>query len=84
MPVIISSVPYAAKYIHEYKAGFIVDNTPEDVFRVANVVYNNPSMLGLLRQEVHKLYEKFNADIVLDQAFRAMLNHSHNEKDNTI
>src|SRR3989339_661284 len=49
LPVIISSVPYAAKYIHEYKAGFIVDNTPEDVFRVANVVYNNPSMLGLLR-----------------------------------
>lgn len=84
LPVIISSVPYAAKYIHEYKAGFIVDNTPEDVFRVTNAVYNNPSMLGFLRQGVDKLYEKFNADIVLDLAFRAMLNHSHNEKDNTI
>jgi len=80
LPVIISSVPYAAKYIQEYNAGFVVDNSVEDFYRVLKLVYDDSSLLSTLRQGIDKLYEKFNADIVLDKAFSEMLTHSNNKR----
>lgn len=76
LPVIISPVPYAAKYIHDYQAGLIVDNNPEDVWQALRRIYENPSLLESLRRGVDKLYTAFKADKVLSEAFSAMLDRA--------
>lgn len=73
LPVVTSTVPYFAKYIHDYNAGIIVDNDPEDIRRSLLKVYNNPSALEAMRRGVDKLYHTYKADKVLDTAFRAMV-----------
>lgn len=69
LPVVTSTVPYFSKYINEYKAGFVVDNNPKEVYKVLSKVYNNPALLKTLKRGVDKLYNKYSADKVLDIAF---------------
>lgn len=73
LPIIISTVPYFAKYIHDYNAGIIVDNNPEDIRRALQKIYRNPSILNEMRKGVDKLYNLYNADKVLEKAFSSML-----------
>ena len=73
LPIVISTVSYFAKYIHEYKAGIIVDNNPEEIQQVLQNICNNPSILEDMRKGVDKLYKKYQADIVLEEIFNDML-----------
>ncbi len=73
LPVVTSTVPYFAKYIHDYHAGLIVDNDPEEVRQALLPIYRNPSLLNDMRSGVDKLYDIYKADTVLKKAFRDML-----------
>lgn len=74
LPIVISTVPYFAKYIHDYKAGIIVDNNPEEIQQALRKIYDNPSVLEGMRKGVDKLYNKYKADVVLEEIFSDMLN----------
>lgn len=73
LPIVITTVPYFAKYIHDYNAGIIVDNDPQDIKQHLQKIYKNPSLLEGMRKGVNKLYNMYKADKVLDVAFRQML-----------
>ncbi|MDP1721678.1 MAG: glycosyltransferase [Candidatus Gottesmanbacteria bacterium] len=73
LPVITTSVPYFAKYIHDYHAGLIVDNDSDEIRRTLLPIYNNPSLLNNMRSGVDKLYDMYKADTILEKAFRDML-----------
>lgn len=73
LPVIVSTVPYFSKYIHDYKAGLIVDNDPEVVYSALLEVYNKTSVLQNMRIGVDKLYNEYQADKVLEEAFNDIL-----------
>lgn len=73
LPIVISMVPYFAKYIHDFHAGIIVDNDPDDIWQSLLKIYNNPKLLDDMRAGVDRLYNKYNADKVLDTAFRSMV-----------
>lgn len=73
LPIVISTVPYFAKYIHDYNAGIIVDNNPEEVPQALQDIYNNPSILEDMRKGVDKLYNKYQADTILDEIFHDMV-----------
>lgn len=73
LPIVISTVPYFAKYIHDYKAGIIVDNNPEEIQQALQNIYNNPSKLEDMRKGVNKLYNKYQAEIVLEEIFNDIL-----------
>ncbi|MFH1833027.1 MAG: glycosyltransferase [Candidatus Levyibacteriota bacterium] len=73
LPIIITTVPYFAKYIHDYNAGIIVDNNPEDIRQHLQKIYKNPSLLESMRKGVDKLYNMYKADKVLEEAFGKML-----------
>lgn len=72
LPIVISTVPYFAKYIHDYKAGIIVDNNFEEVPQALQDIYNNPSILEEMRKGADKLYNKYQADIILEKLFNDM------------
>lgn len=74
LPIVMSTVPYFTKYIHDYNAGIIVDNNPKDIQVALQKIYNKPSLLEDMRKGVDKLYDMYNADKVLETAFRDMLN----------
>lgn len=74
LPVIVSTVPYFLKYIYDYKAGIIVDNDPEEIIRVLQKIFRKPSMLNDIRKGVDKLYNTYQADKILNNAFGKMLN----------
>lgn len=73
LPIIITTVPYFTKYIHDYNAGIIVDNNPEDIRLALQKIYDNPSLLENMRRGVDRLYNMYNAEKVLNIAFRQML-----------
>lgn len=73
LPIVISTVPYFAKYVHDYNAGVIVDNNPEEVPQVLQDIYNNPSILEDMRKGVDKLYNKYKADTILEEIFNEMV-----------
>ncbi len=73
LPIVISTVPYFAKYIHDYNAGIIVDNNFEEVPQALLDIYNNPSILEDMRKGVDKLYNKYQADIILEEIFNDMV-----------
>lgn len=73
LPVIVSTVPYFAKYIYDYKAGLVVDNEPEEIRKILKEIYSNPLLLEKMRKGVDKLYNTYKADKVLDKAFNDML-----------
>jgi glycosyltransferase involved in cell wall biosynthesis len=73
LPIVISTVPYFAKYIHDYKAGAIVDNNPEEIQQALQNICDNPSTLKAMRKGVDKLYNKYQTDIVLKKIFSDML-----------
>jgi len=73
LPIIISTVPYFAKYIHDYNAGIIMDNNPDEIPQALQEIYNNPSILEDMRKGVDKLYNKYPADAVLEEVFNASL-----------
>lgn len=72
LPVVVSTVPYFSKYIHDYDAGIIVDNNPVSVWVALKHIYDNPSSLNRLRIGVDKLYKDYEADNVLNTAFSDM------------
>lgn len=72
LPVVVSTVPYFAKYIHDYKAGIIVDNDPQDVYLALQKIYNKPSVLKDMRRGVNKLYNTYKADKILGKTFNDM------------
>jgi len=73
LPLIISTVPYFAKYIYDFNAGIIVDNNPEDVAKALKRIYDNPKILKKLKKGVGKLYKKYQADNILSKVFEEML-----------
>ena len=73
LPIVISMVPYFAKYVHDYHAGIIVDNDPDDIRRALQKIYHNPSVLEDMRTGVDTLYNMYKADKVLEKAFRSMM-----------
>ena len=73
LPIVVSTVPYFAKYIHDYGAGLIVDNDPVSIWMSLKKVYDNPELLDGLRNGIDKLYHTYKADKVLDVAFHAMV-----------
>ncbi len=73
LPVITSTVPYFAKYIHDFQAGIIVDNDPQSVRQALLPVYQNPSLLEGMRRGVDALYTVYQADRVLENAFNALI-----------
>ncbi len=73
LPIVISTVPYFAKYIHDYNAGIIVDNNPEEVPQALQDIYNNPLILEGMREGVDKLYNKYQGDIIFEEIFNDML-----------
>jgi len=73
LPVIVSTVPYFAKYIYDYNAGIIVDNNPEEIRRVLQKISNNPSLLKNMRKGVDRLYNAYKADKVLKEAFNDII-----------
>jgi len=79
LPIVISTVPYFAKYIHDYNAGIVVDNNPEDIQQALQNIYNNPSILEDMRKGVDKLYNKYQADTILGKIFNGMI-YSTKEK----
>lgn len=76
LPIIISTVPYFAKYIHDYNAGIIVDNNFEEVPQVLQDIYNNPSILEGMRKGVDRLYNKYQGDTVFEEIFNNMIEHN--------
>lgn len=74
LPVVTSTVPYFAKYIHDYYAGIIVDNDPNEIRRALLPLYRNPSLLSDMRSGVDKLYDMYKADKILEKTFSDMLN----------
>jgi glycosyltransferase involved in cell wall biosynthesis len=73
LPVVVSTVPYFVKYIHDYKAGLIVDNEPDEVRKALQKIYKDPSRLNSLRRGVDKLYRDYQADKVLKEAFDQLI-----------
>lgn len=73
LPVISSTVPYFSKYIYDYNAGIIVDNNPDDIRKALQKIYQNPSLLNSMRRGIDKLYNEYNADKILEKAFKDML-----------
>lgn len=73
LPVITSTVPYFSKYIHDFRAGIIVDNDPDAVRLALLPIYRNPSLLADMRSGVDKLYMLYQADTILDKTFSDML-----------
>jgi len=69
LPVIVTSVPYFAKYIYEYNAGFVVDNDPADIYESLKRVFEKPSLLKTFKLGVDKLYSEYNTDRVFKLAF---------------
>lgn len=72
LPIITSSVPYFAKYVHDYHAGLIVDNDPESVRMALLPIYHNPSLLEDMRRGVDLLYKTYQAGKVLEEAFKGL------------
>lgn len=72
LPIIISTVPYFAKYVYDYNAGIIVDNDPRYIRRILKRIYLNPLLLNDIRKGVDRLYNMYKADKVLEKAFRGM------------
>lgn len=73
LPIIISTVPYFAKYVHDYNAGIIVDTIQNEVPPALQAVYDDPSLLENMRKGVDKLYNKYQADAVLEELFNGTL-----------
>lgn len=73
LPIVISTVPYFAKYVHDYNAGIIVDNDFEEVPPALQEIYNNPSILDNMRKGTDRLYQKYKADTLLTEIFDQML-----------
>lgn len=73
LPIIVSTVPYFAKYIHDYNAGIIADNNFDEVPSALQEIYRNPPLLEDMRKGVDKLYDKYQADTILEKSFNDML-----------
>lgn len=73
LPVVTSTIPYFAKYIHDYSAGIIVDNDPDDIRRALQEIYNKPSILDDMHRGVDRLYNRYNADKILEETFSDMI-----------
>jgi len=74
LPVVVSTVPYFAKYIYDYKAGIVADTDPEDVRKMLQKIYHKPALLETMRRGVDKLYNTYRADTILEKTFQDMLN----------
>lgn len=75
LPVIVSTVPYFAKYIYDFNAGFIIDNDSDDILKALKLIYNNPLILERMRQGVDELYNLYQADKVLKKAFDSLYSY---------
>lgn len=73
LPVVVSTVPYFAKYIHDFNAGMIVDNDPQAVGKALKEIYQKPVLLEDMRKGVDRLYEMYQADVVLEKTFNDMI-----------
>ena len=72
LPLIVTTVPYLAKYIYDYEAGIIVDNDPGVIAKELKKIYDSPKMLNSLRRGVNKLYHQYQADNILNKLFTSM------------
>lgn len=73
LPVVVSTVPYFTKYIHDFNAGIIVDNNPVSVGSALKEIYDNPSRLDEMRKGVDRLYKTYPADAILEKTFHDMI-----------
>ncbi|MFC1649274.1 glycosyltransferase [Patescibacteria group bacterium] len=73
LPIITTTVPYYAKYVHDFRAGMIVDNNKVGVYKAVKNIIDNPTLLKEMQKGVDKLYRKYEGEKVLDKNFKLLV-----------
>ena len=80
LPIIATPVPYFAKYIYDYNAGFVIDNDPKEVYKCIKMVYDNPGILKTMKKGVDRLYMDYNTNVVFKKAFTSLTSDINSEQ----